>query len=167
MGALPRLDEDLSRSNALPGQAYHPEGLYDLNRDQINRDSNFFTERQNYGVGEGSLGADYTNDPMVQALNAGWDDTYNTAAQGIKTRNEMDSAAMESSQKTKAAEQAGAQYQNEVKNFQEQYAFQLRRHALLNQYKLAKKRAEAAAMGQIFGGVITVGAAVAGSAIKG
>lgn len=160
---LPKdMTKELSRENPLPGQNYYDPSAEELTKDQMGRDANFFTENLNYGVGKGGLSADYSNDPMVQALQGGWETERNTSAEATKERNSLNAPMMESEQKGKAAAESGAMYQNEVQNFQEQYAYQMKRQAMLNQWKIAKARAEAGLYGAMFSGVAAVGGALLG-----
>ncbi len=157
-----KLDEELSRENPLPGQNYFDPKAEELASEQMGRGADFFTGNLNYGIGKPGLSADNSTDPMVRALNQGWDSEYNTGAEATKTRNELTAPMRESEQKGRAAAQSGAMYQNEVQNFQEQYAFQLKRQAMLNQWKIAKARAEAGLYGAIFSGVGAAGGAILG-----
>lgn len=150
------MTKDLSKENPLPGQNYFPDEIANLNKEQLGRGEDFYTDHQNYGVGEGMLAPDNSQDPMVQALQGGYngyDQQQKADAQAVKTRNELNAPMMKSEAEGKAAAQLGTQYQKEVQNFNEQYAYQLKRHAMLNQWKIAKARAQAGLYGAIFSGI--------------
>jgi hypothetical protein len=163
---LPReLDKDLSKENPLPGQNYHPEEMAQLNTEQLGRGEDFYSGHLNEGVGEGMLATDHSNDPMVQALQGGYNGYQSQQkedSEAVKTRNSLNAPMMKADADTKAAGQLGAQYQNEVSNFNEQYAYQMKRHAMLNQWKVAKARAEAGMYGAIFSGIGAAGGAFLG-----
>jgi len=162
--AMPKdMNAPLSRTNALPGQNYHPEELYSLNKEQMGRGDQFFTDKQNYGVGNTPLLGDQNTDPMVQALQGNYATEFGNNVEALKTRNAAESPLMASNQRTDAAKQIGTQAQNEEQNFSAQYSYQLKRQAMLNQYKLAQQRAEAAIYRDLFSGLATVGGYALGS----
>lgn len=150
------LTKDLSKENPLPGQNYHPKELEDLNYEQLGRGEDFYSGHANEGVGEGMLSPDHSKDPMVQALQGGYngyDQQQKADAQAVKTRNELNATMQKSEAEGRAASQLSSQYQNEIQNFNEQYAYQIKRQAMLNQWHIAKQRAEAGIYGAIFSGV--------------
>jgi len=150
------LNKTLSKDNALPGQAYHPKEVADLNAEQLKRGEDFYTDKQNYGIGEPALAQESSNDPMVQALQGNYDKEYKQEAEGLKTRNSMNSTMMQASQRGEAASQLGTQRSNEIQNFNQQYAFQLKRKALYNAQIMAQDKADAAVIGTIFSGGLSL-----------
>lgn len=166
--------KDLSRDNPLPGQSYFDPSIEgSLIPEQAGHDKNYFTDTLNYGLntaGAATPGTVDSNDPMVKALSGRYADQSQNSLQQMKGQNEASAPVMESSEAAKASQELAAVHQNEVQNFNAQYAFQMKRYNLMKQWQAAKSQAEAGLFGSIFGGLGAVGGALAagpGGAIAG
>lgn len=161
----PDLDNPLSRNNALPGQHYHPDEVNDLANEQLGRGTDYYSSHLNYGVGDtGLIGG--SDDPMLKALQGNYDSQVDDNTMGLKRRAEAKAPVMKAEADAKASSELSQTYQKEQQNFAEQYAFQLKRKAMYNQWVLAKKKAETDLLGAIFGGIGSVAGAVLGGGKK-
>ncbi len=161
----------LSKDNRLPGQNYwDPSIENELLPAQSKRDANHYTEAFNAGISQNELGISSPgglpgddSDPMVAAINKKQENDSESYLRGITTRNEHRATVEATENQNTVAREAAAVYQNEVQNYQQQYAYQLERYRIHEQYKAAQSQAEATLWGSVFGGIGKVGGAALGA----
>jgi hypothetical protein len=161
----------LGRDNALPGQNYFDPAIdKTLIPSQLERDSKFYSDTLNHGVGNNDVPQPNTvhgDDPMTKALASRYEGQVNDSVRSVKTQNDVTSHAMASDNMSRVGSELGAEYQNEVQNFSEQYNFEMQRQNLYNQWKTAQSQATQGLFGAIFSGLGSVGGAVIGAAVGG
>lgn len=165
--------KDLSKENHLPGQNYFDESIdKELIPAQWGRDANYFGKTLNEGIdpkagnGMGLIapqGLGSANDPTIAAINNQQQALTSTALRGITTRNQEQGKVDAANQQNTVAHEAAAEYQTEVANFQQQYAYQMQRYQLKQQYEQAQNQAQASLWGSVFGGIGKIGGAVLGA----
>ncbi len=162
--------QTLSQSNPLPGQNYYdPQIDKSLIPAQQGRTAETYGQQFNYGInpdkGEisGFQGLPGSNsDPMVQAINNQAERQTAGALRGITTQNQQAGTMAAAHEQNIVGEEAGAEYHNQVQNFNQQYQYQMARYDLVSKYNTAKAGAQSALWGTVFGGlgkVIGAGAA--------
>lgn len=156
----------LNRENRLPGQEYFDTSVNDNLIPQ--QTGHNFEAQLGYGVGKDDLGgtggAGFAagNDPMAQALSARYEDQASNTVRGVLAGNKERGEVMQSGAENAVSHELAAERQNDVQNFNAQYAYQVQRQNLLNQYQSAKAQAEAGLYGAVFGGIASIGGAVLG-----
>ena len=165
----PNPDKTLGKSNPLPGQNYLPQNFSDLYNSQLTRTPDWYASTLNYGVGQPNVpfnaegsGQAGSNDPMLAAIQGQAQRNYGNASRSLQVQNAAAAAPMASAEETVAAKEMGAEYANDVQNFNQQYQYELQRQNLFNEYNTAVNQTTAQVMGQIFQGVGALGMAAAG-----
>lgn len=159
----------LSRENPLPGQNYFDKTIdSDLIPQQQNRD---FEGILNHGVGDsqlggaGGMGFGGGDDPMVKALTSRYDDQSKNAVKTITDKNAANAPAMKSGEQSTISQELSAERANDVQNFNAQYAYQLQRHNIYNEWLNANAQATSALQGAMFSGMGALGGAMIGGAV--
>lgn len=154
---------DMSRNNPLPGQSYFPEATKGLIQDQMGRDDAFYSGAMNHGVGNSGINTGGgSSDPMAQALENRYSAKTNQATDAIKTRNDLSAPLQTSQSEGKAVSEEAARYTNEVQNANQQLQYQAQRQNLYNQWQAMRARQDTTLVGQIFGGLASLGAGILG-----
>lgn len=163
----PNMGGPMGKNNPLPGQNYYAGAASDLANEQAGRGTGFYSDKMNYGVGDQPLQAQHSNDPMVQALQGQYSGQLDNQVNAIRHQNENAAVTAGSNEQSQAMNEKSQIYQNEVKNFNEQYAYEMKRQNLYNQWRRAKDQAEAGLYGAIFSGVGGIAGGVLGGGAKG
>ncbi len=165
----PDYSKDLSQDNPLPGQHYFDKSIdTTLIPQQADRDVKGILS---YGLGEGpDLGGNaplHGDDPMVKALGQRYQTQTDTALRGLKQNIDVNAPVNQAKQDTTTAGEMAAEYNNQVQNFQQQYAYQVQRYNMYNQYQTALNNASSSLIGAILGGIGSIGGAVVGGLVGG
>lgn len=156
---------DLSEENALPGQSYYDEKITNgLIGQQMGRDENAYKDLLGYGVSDAgsALPGGARSDPMARALQSKAERDTQSSLKGIQTRAESEAGIKESNTQSQVEGEMASIYENKAKNFEQQYAYEIRRHDLLNKWKQAQAQARSNLLSQIAGGIGAVGGAIVG-----
>lgn len=152
------LSQPLGPGNALPGQNYFSpstQGLISQQESQAN--PGFYESTLNQGIGgnQGIAAPNTVNssDPMAQALASRYGAQTQQAQQAIKTQNDVNAPVQASAEQSTVENELGAEYQNQVNNFNQQYQFEIQRQNLMNQWQTAQNQAQAGIFGSLFSGV--------------
>lgn len=158
--------KDLSKTNPLPGQNYFdPSVDTTLIPQQQGRD---YEGLLNHGVGHddigGTGGAGFAggDDAMAKALGSRYEDQTKNAIKTVTDKNAATALTDESGNEATISHELAAERQNDVQNFNAQYAYQIQRQNLFNQWETAKQQAQSAVFGAVFGGLGKLGGAVLG-----
>lgn len=158
----------LSRNNPLPGQNYLPTGFSDLSNAKLGETSDWFSQQMNHGLGQPANNFSTTNtgqagssDPMVQAIQGMAAKNYGSSLTGLQNQNNQAATVANSNQETGAANLMGADYANQVQNFNQQYTYEIQRNNLYNQYITNLNNAQAGVIGSVLGGIAQVAGSVA------
>lgn len=161
----------LSKNNPLPGQNYFDPSVDSrLIPEQQNRD---FKGLLNYGVGKddvgGTGGAGFASgtDAMATALSNRYQGQAKTAIQSVTDKNAATALTDASGNEATISKELAAERSNDVQNFNAQYAYQVQRQNLYNQWQTAIQQQQSAIYGSIFGGIGKLGGAVVAGAVGG
>lgn len=163
--------KDLSKTNALPGQNYYDDSVNSLIDQQNGRTAQSNADQLNHGINpnQGEFSSPQglpgqQNDSMIQAINKRAEGQSAQSLRGIQTQNEHAAKLQEAEDKGSVVKEVQAKYQNEVQNFQQQYAYQMQRYQIHQQYQAAQAQAQASLYGSIFGGIGKLGGAAIAAA---
>lgn len=166
------LSQPLGSGNALPGQNYFSpstQGLISQQESQAN--PGFFESTLNRGIGgnQGIAAPNTVNssDPMAEALANRYGAQTQQAQQALTTQNDVNAPVQASAEQSTVENELGAEYQNQVNNFNQQYQFEIQRQQLLNQWQTAQNQAQAGIFGAIFSGIGALGGGALGGLVGG
>lgn len=163
----------LSQENPLSWQTYFPKDVYDQGRsssDMVNQamsrgleGSDYTSKTLNYGAGDKvntneQMPSQYGS-PMEKALQARSSRQSEQQLANIRAQQGAAIPEMESNEARRAGNMIASIQQNKMQNFKEQYAYQVQRAQIYNQWLTAKSQATAGFLGSIFGTVGMIGAA--------
>lgn len=159
----------LGQNNALPGQSYYDPSVSQIEAGQQKLGANA-EGLLNYGLDQPGAAVPATlksNDPMVTALSQRYTTSNANNTASLKAGNAAQAPVTNSSEQGAAASEANQVYQNQVSNFNQQYAYEMQRQNLYSQWQLAQSQATAGILGSIFSGIGAVGGAIIGGAVGG
>jgi len=168
--ALPGTDlnSQLSQQNHLPGQNYFdPSVNSSLIPAEQQKTAGYYQGALNQNVTPNSVSGPSSinsSDPMVQALSNRYNTQTQTAVNSITGQNNANAPVLASANESAMEGQLGAEYNNQVQNFAQQYAFEINRQTLYNNWQTAQNQAQSGLYGQIFGGIGKAGGTAAGIA---
>lgn len=166
------LTKDLSKDNALPWQKYFDPSVTDTN-DPNSMASKALARGQDYYTNTAALGVDDAghsiafqstpltgggSNPMSDAISRKYQKDVNSKLTNMQTQREAEAPMQYSKGMSRTAALLGAQQENEMKNFNEQYQFQMNRYNMYNQWRQAQANAQQSYLSSIMGAAGTVAA---------
>lgn len=155
--------QPLGPNNHLPGQNYFDQSIdARLIPGQQARGNSFYENALNYGLDKsgvpfssGAPGQADSNDPMIKALQGQYERNVGQDLQGLMTQNRVNAPLMTAQEQGTVAGELGAEYQNQVSNYNQQLAYESERYNLMNQYNTAMNQAQSGLFGSLFSGIGT------------
>ena len=162
----PDFGQPLGRDNALSGQRYYAPVVGELADEQYGRTQESFEKDLNEGLDNKAFSYG-SSDPMADALRNQYDSQFASKANLAREINKTDAVMRRADNQETAVGQKTKIYDNEIKNFNDQYKYTVARKALYNQWKAAKEQAESGFLGALLGGIGTVVGGAAGFLVGG
>lgn len=159
------LKNELSESNPLPWQSYLPKEITDLGSDiqsRANPQSQYQQAMSGVNINPSMGATNVAPSPMSAAISRKYQRGLGNSLQSLMTNQQIQSQTNASNELNRAGNVFAKQYQLQVQNFKEQYAFQQQRMQMYQQWMAAQNAAKSNFFSSVLGGMLGIGGMLLG-----